>query len=98
MPRGGRVYRRINRVPFEFMLGEFRMGVPTLMTGAGLIIATLGLVQLSIVLGLVFAVVSLGILYTAIRVINALDEDGAMSETTVVRTAIRSWINRDNRA
>lgn len=98
MPRGGRVYRRINRVPFEFMLGEFRMGVPTLMTGAGLIIATLGLVQLSIVLGLVFAVVSLGILYVFVRIINALDEDGAMSETTVVRTAIRSWINRDNRA
>lgn len=98
MPRGGRVYRRINRVPFEFMLGEFRMGVPTLMTGAGLIIATLGLVQLSLILGIVFAVVSLGILYVFVRVINALDEDGSMSETTVVRTAIRSWINRDNRA
>lgn len=98
MPRGGRVYRRINRVPFEFMLGEFRMGVPTMLTGAGLIIATLGLVQLSLVLGIVFAVVSLGILYTFVRIINALDEDGSMSETTVVRTAIRSWINRDNRA
>lgn len=98
MPRGGRVYRRINRVPFEFMLGEFRMGVPTLMTGAGLIIATLGLIQLSLVLGIVFAVVGLGILYVFVRIINALDEDGAMSETTVVRTAIRSWINRDNRA
>lgn len=98
MPRGGRVYRRINRVPFEFMLGEFRMGVPTLMTGAGLIIATLGLIQLSLVLGLVFAVVGLGTLYVFVRIINALDEDGAMSETTVVRTAIRSWINRDNRA
>lgn len=98
MPRGGRVYRRINRVPFEFMLGEFRMGVPTMMTGAGLIIATLGLVQLSLILGIVFAVVSLGILYVFVRVINALDEDGSMSETTVVRTAIRSWINRDNRA
>lgn len=92
------MYRRINRVPFEFMLGEFRMGVPTLMTGAGLIIATLGLVQLSLILGIVFAVVSLGILYVFVRVINALDEDGSMSETTVVRTAIRSWINRDNRA
>lgn len=98
MSRGGRVYRRINRVPFEFMLGEFRMGVPTLMTGAGLIIATLGLVQLSLILGIVFAVVSLGILYVFVRVINALDEDGSMSETTVVRTAIRSWINRYNRA
>lgn len=98
MPRGGRVYRRINRVPFEFMLGEFRMGVPTMLTGAGLIISTLGLVQLSLVLGIVFAVVSLGILYTFVRIINALDEDGSMSETTVVRTAIRSWINRDNRA
>lgn len=98
MPRGGRVYRRINRVPFEFMLGEFRMGVPTLMTGAGLIIATLGLIQLSLVLGIVFAVVGLGTLYVFVRIINALDEDGAMSETTVVRTAIRSWINRDNRA
>lgn len=98
MPRGGRVYRRINRVPFEFMLGEFRMGVPTLMTGAGLIIATLGLLQLSLVLGIVFAVVGLGTLYVLVRIINALDEDGAMSETTVVRTAIRSWINRDNRA
>lgn len=98
MPRGGRVYRRINRVPFEFMLGEFRMGVPTLMTGAGLIIATLGLLQLSLVLGIVFAVVGLGTLYVFVRIINALDEDGAMSETTVVRTAIRSWINRDNRA
>lgn len=98
MPRGGRVYRRINRVPFEFMLGEFRMGVPTLMTGAGLIIATLGLLQLSLLGGIVFGVISLAILYVFVRVINALDEDGAMSETTVVRTAVKSWINRDNRA
>lgn len=98
MPHGGRIYRKINRVPFEFYFGSFRLGMPTFVAAVSLGLLSFGLISISITLAAIVAVVSMVTVYIIIRVINALDDDGAMSETTVVRTAVKSWINRDNRA
>lgn len=86
--RPGRVYNGVDRVPVQFVVIGWRIGLVT----AGLIMAMVAvsffLVTIHLALGITAAAVSLAVFAWTVRVVHKSDPHHALSELTVYRLVI----------
>lgn len=86
--RPGRVFNGVDRVPVQFVIAGWRVGLITAGFAVALAAATFWAVTIHVALGVFVGIIALVVFGTVVRVIHKSDPHHNLSELTVYRLAL----------